>query len=103
MKQKDAEKLVRHPTRIVIAALLANKTMSPSDIADKTGITLGTTAYHVRTMAEMGAIRLVKENRVRGAIEHVYILRKGAREPIKKALNKMMKERSEAEKALTSL
>lgn len=103
MKQKDAERLVRHPTRIVIAALLAEKKMSPSDIADKTGITLGTTAYHVRTMTEMGALRLVKEARVRGAIEHFYTLRKPAREPIKKALNKLMKERAEAEKALTSL
>jgi DNA-binding MarR family transcriptional regulator len=100
MNQKDADKLVRHPARIVIAALLVDKAMSPNQISDKTGYTLGTTAYHVRTMAEQGAIRLVREKRVRGAIEHFYTLRKPAREPIQKALKKMTKERAAAEQAL---
>lgn len=103
MTKKDAEKLVRHPTRVAIVALLADKKMSPNELADKIGVTLGTAAYHVRTMEKQGAIRLVNESRVRGAIEHFYTLRKGAREPIKKALIKMTKERAEAEKALTAL
>lgn len=103
MKQKDAEKLVRHPTRVVIAAMLAEKTMSPAEITDKIGLTLGTVAYHIRTMEKQDAIRLVREARVRGAIEHFYTLRKTAREPIRKALKKMTKERAEAEQALMSL
>jgi DNA-binding MarR family transcriptional regulator len=100
MNQKDADKLVRHPARVVIASLLAGNTMSPNQIADKTGSTLGTTAYHVRKMAELGALRLVKETRVRGAIAHHYTLRKSAKEPIQKALKRMTKEREAAEKAL---
>lgn len=103
MKKKDAERLVRHPTRVVIAAMLANETMSPNEISDKIDATLGTVSYHVRTMEKFGAIRLVEEKRVRGAIEHFYTMRKPAREPIKNALTKMMKERAEAEQALTTL
>lgn len=103
MKKKDAEKLVRHPTRVQIVALLADRKMSPSEIAEEIGATLGTASYHVRTMANLGAIRLVEEKRVRGAIEHFYTLRKPAREEIKTALIKMKKERAEAEEALTAL
>jgi DNA-binding transcriptional ArsR family regulator len=102
MTKKDAEKLVRHPNRVQIIALLANRKMSPNQIADQLGITLGTAAYHVRTMEKMGAIRLVNEKRVRGAIEHFYMMRKPAREPIKAALINMSNERTEAEQALSS-
>lgn len=103
MTKKDAEKLVRHPTRIQIAALLLDRKMSPNEIADEIGATLGTTAYHVRTMEKFGAIRLVEETRVRGAIEHFYTLRKTAKDPIKKALGKMSKERADAEQAFAAL
>jgi DNA-binding MarR family transcriptional regulator len=103
MKKVDAEKLVRHPVRVQIVALLADQTMSPKDLADQTGVTLGTVAYHVRTMEKFGAIRLAKTRPVRGAIEHFYTLRTPAREPIKTALTKMSKERSAAENALTIL
>jgi DNA-binding transcriptional ArsR family regulator len=103
MKQKDVEKLVRHPARVRIVALLAERKMSPNEIAEELGLTLGTTAYHVRKMAELGAIRLVNEKRVRGAIEHFYTLRKTEREIIKKAVIKMAKEQAAAEKALSAL
>lgn len=103
MKKADANKLVRHPTRIQIVALLADQTMSPKELSNRTGATLGTVAYHVRTMEKSGAIRLAKTRTVRGAIEHFYTLRNPAREPIKAALIKMSEERSEAEKALTNL
>jgi len=101
MKQKNAEKLVRHPVRVQIAALLVDRKMSPSELAEEVGTTLGTAAYHVRTMDKMGAIRLTNEARVRGAIEHFYTLRKSAREPIKKALLKASKQRAEAEEVFT--
>lgn len=102
MNQKTADKIVRHPTRVQIVALLAHRKMSPTEIADEIGTTLGTVAYHVRTLNKHEAIRLVNEKRVRGAIEHFYTLRTTAKDPIKKALIKMTKEREAAEKALTT-
>lgn len=103
MKQEDAAKLVRHPTRVQIVTVLTKKDMSPSEIAVKIDATLGTTAYHVRTMLKLGAIELVDEGRVRGAIEHFYRLRKDAVDPIKTELAATDKKRKEAKRALNSL
>lgn len=105
MNQVVAEKLVRHPVRVQIVALLAEKTMSPQMLAKELGVTLGTMAYHVRTLEGFGAIRLVKEERVRGAVEHFYTLRNSAKvkEAIRTALIKMRDERSAAEQALARL
>ena len=36
------------------------------------GASLGTVAYHVRTLEQLGLIELVDETRVRGAVEHHY-------------------------------
>ncbi len=39
-----------------------------------TGHTLGSVAYHVRTLLAAGVVQLADERRVRGAIEHLYAL-----------------------------
>jgi hypothetical protein len=52
--------------------MLEERTMSPRDLAPLLGATLGTTAYHVRTLHQLGLIQLVKTTRVRGAIQHHY-------------------------------
>jgi DNA-binding transcriptional ArsR family regulator len=103
MKQEDAEKMVRHPVRVQIVAHLAKKNMSPSELESKIDATLGTVAYHVRAMVKSGALELVEEGRVRGAIEHFYKLRKSAVEPIKIELAKKAKEGAAAKKALGKL
>ena len=104
MKQEDAEKLVRHSTRVQIVAHLAKKNMSPSELASKIDdVTLGSAAYHVRAMTKAGALELADEGRVRGAIEHFYKLRKSAIEPLKIALAKKAKEGQAAKKALNKL
>jgi DNA-binding transcriptional ArsR family regulator len=65
-------KAMSHPLRVRILALLDERTASPVELAGWLGATLGTTAYHVRTLERMGLIELVRKTRVRGAIEHHY-------------------------------
>ena len=65
-------KAMSHPLRVRILALLEERTASPVELAGWLGATLGTTAYHVRTLERMGLVELVRETRVRGAVEHHY-------------------------------
>jgi DNA-binding transcriptional ArsR family regulator len=65
-------KAMSHPLRVRILALLEERTASPVELAGWLGATLGTTAYHVRTLERMGLIELTRETRVRGAVEHHY-------------------------------
>jgi len=61
-----------HPLRVRILAMLQERTASPSQLSEWLGATLGTTAYHVRSLHQLGLIELADETRVRGAIEHHY-------------------------------
>ncbi len=65
-------KAMSHPLRVRILALLDERTASPVELAGWLGATLGTVAYHVRTLERMGLIELTRQTRVRGAIEHHY-------------------------------
>jgi DNA-binding transcriptional ArsR family regulator len=65
-------KAMSHPLRVRILALLDERTASPVELAGWLGATLGTTAYHVRTLERIGLIELIRETRVRGAVEHHY-------------------------------
>jgi DNA-binding transcriptional ArsR family regulator len=65
-------KAMSHPLRVRILALLDERTASPVELAGWLDATLGTTAYHVRTLERMGLIELIRETRVRGAVEHHY-------------------------------
>jgi DNA-binding transcriptional ArsR family regulator len=65
-------KALSHPLRVRILAMLQERTASPSELSQWLGATLGTTAYHVRSLHRLGLIELADETRVRGAIEHHY-------------------------------
>ena len=65
-------KALSHPLRVRILAMLQERTASPSQLSQWLGATLGTTAYHVRSLHQLGLIELADETRVRGAIEHHY-------------------------------
>jgi DNA-binding transcriptional ArsR family regulator len=65
-------KAMSHPLRVRILALLDERTASPVELAGWLGATLGTVAYHVRTLERMNVIELVRHTRVRGAVEHHY-------------------------------
>src|SRR3954466_5273637 len=61
-----------HPLRVRILAMLQERKASPVELADWLGARLGTVAYHVRTLHQLGLIELVDETRVRGAGAHHY-------------------------------
>jgi len=65
-------KAMSHPLRVRILAMLDERKASPNQLAGWLGASLGTVAYHVRTLFELGMIELVDETRVRGAVEHHY-------------------------------
>ena len=52
--------------------MLAERKASPNQLAGWLDASLGTVAYHVRTLQQLGLIELVDETRVRGAVEHHY-------------------------------
>ena len=65
-------KALTHPLRVKLLAALDGREASPNQLAKELGATLGTLSYHVRTLHEMGLLRLVREERQRGAVEHYY-------------------------------
>jgi DNA-binding transcriptional ArsR family regulator len=65
-------KALSHPLRVRILALLQERTATPAQLARRLHTSVGTAAYHVRTLHELGLIELVEETRVRGGIAHHY-------------------------------
>jgi DNA-binding transcriptional ArsR family regulator len=65
-------KALTHPLRIQILAALDERTASPSELSDELKAPLGNVSYHVRQLAALGLIKLVKRTPRRGAIEHHY-------------------------------
>jgi DNA-binding transcriptional ArsR family regulator len=65
-------KAYSHPLRIEILGLLDNRVASPRQLATELGTGLSATSYHVRQLAALKLIRLVRRRQVRGAIEHYY-------------------------------
>src|SRR6266496_1651500 len=65
-------KALAHPLRIRILSMLDEGVMSPSEISETLDIAIGNVSYHVRQLAELGLIKLVRETPRRGAVEHHY-------------------------------
>jgi DNA-binding transcriptional ArsR family regulator len=65
-------KMLAHPLRVRILAILEQRTASPSEIAQELDASLGVVSYHVRRLESLGLIKLVKKTPRRGAIEHYY-------------------------------
>lgn len=55
-----------------ILAALEQEPASPKMLADKLDVALGTVAYHVRTLSDLGLLTLAKTRQRRGAVEHYY-------------------------------
>lgn len=72
-------KALAHPLRIRILALLEERDASPVQLAEHLDATLGTVAYHVRTLERLGLIEMVATHQRRGATEHVYAAREHPR------------------------
>lgn len=67
-------KALAHPLRLRILSVLEERTASPKEIAQEVDAPLTHVSYHVRQLAELGVIKLVRTTQVRGAIEHHYKL-----------------------------
>jgi DNA-binding transcriptional ArsR family regulator len=79
-QQRRRETLRPHPARDQIVDVMRSygQPISPTRLARITGSTLGSVAYHVRTLVAAGVVELADEGRVRGAVEHFYALAAGA-------------------------
>ncbi len=68
-------KAFSHPCKFGILRLLTEREpISPREVADVTGVALGTVAYHFRQLASVGVVEPASERPRRGAIEHLYRL-----------------------------
>jgi DNA-binding transcriptional ArsR family regulator len=65
-------KALAHPLRVQILGVLEERVASPSDLADELGAPLGNVSYHVRTLTDLGLLKLVRRRTRRGAVEHYY-------------------------------
>jgi DNA-binding transcriptional ArsR family regulator len=63
---------ISHPIRIRLLAMLEEEPASPVVLANKLDQPLGTIAYHVRTLYDLGLLKLVSTRQRRGATEHYY-------------------------------
>jgi DNA-binding transcriptional ArsR family regulator len=74
--QQRRESLRRHPMRDQIIDVMRSygRPISPTQLSRIIDGTLGSTAYHVRTLVAAGVVELADEGRVRGAVEHFYAL-----------------------------
>ena len=65
-------KAIAHPLRHRVLVVLGEGVASPKAVADRLGEPLGRVSHHVRVLAELGAIELVRTEPRRGAVEHFY-------------------------------
>jgi DNA-binding transcriptional ArsR family regulator len=61
-----------HPIRVKAFRLLAEKVLSPVEIARLIGEPIHKVGYHVRQLEEFGLVELVGMRQVRGATQHFY-------------------------------
>jgi DNA-binding transcriptional ArsR family regulator len=63
-----------HPMRLRILSILEQRVASPKELAREIGAPLTHVSYHVRQLAQLGLIHLVRTTPRRGAVEHHYRL-----------------------------
>jgi DNA-binding transcriptional ArsR family regulator len=65
-------KSLAHELRVEILAILNERVASPNELAKELGEGLSQVSYHVKVLKDYNAIRLVKTEPRRGAVEHYY-------------------------------
>lgn len=60
------------PMRRRILRAMEGEATSPGKLSERMKVPLSTVSYHVRILERSGALKLVDEKAVRGAIEHFY-------------------------------
>jgi DNA-binding transcriptional ArsR family regulator len=74
-KTEDNELLIalRHPLRRqILRAMVDTDPISPRQVADALKEPLSNVSYHVRVLADCGAVTLVDTTPVRGSMQHFY-------------------------------
>jgi DNA-binding transcriptional ArsR family regulator len=73
--QKALGRVLSHPARVaILVALKHHGTVSPTEAAEAQELSVGTSAYHMRTLTSLGLVRIKTTRPVRGAVEHFYEL-----------------------------
>lgn len=70
LPEHDAAKALTHPLRAAILNALADRDASPIELAKEMGASLPNVSYHVRALLKLGAVALVRERHVPGAVAH---------------------------------
>jgi DNA-binding transcriptional ArsR family regulator len=67
-------RVLAHPLRKQLLRLYVQEAgmLSPKELADFTKKHLSNVGYHVRVLAEQGAVEIVAEQQRRGSVEHFY-------------------------------
>jgi DNA-binding transcriptional ArsR family regulator len=65
-------KALSHPLRVRMLTVLNQKVASPSELADELDEPLGNVSYHMRFLADLNMVELVRTEPRRGAVEHYY-------------------------------
>ena len=65
-------KALGHPLRIRMLTVLNQRVASPSELAGELEEPIGNVSYHMRTLADLGMVELVRTEPRRGAVEHYY-------------------------------
>ena len=65
-------KALNHPLRVEILRAIEENRASPVELSRRLKAPLGVVSYHVRVLADLGLIKLVKRTPRRGAVEHHY-------------------------------
>ncbi|HTU30474.1 MAG TPA: helix-turn-helix domain-containing protein [Solirubrobacteraceae bacterium] len=61
-----------HPLRMRLLVALEQEATSPKALAEKLQLPIGTVAYHVKTLHNLGLLTLDHTRQRRGAVEHYY-------------------------------
>jgi DNA-binding transcriptional ArsR family regulator len=65
-------KALAHPLRIRMLTVLNQRVASPSELAGELEEPIGNVSYHMRTLADLAMVELVRTEPRRGAVEHYY-------------------------------
>ena len=72
MSDPQLIKALAHPMRTRILRLLDERIASPRQLSDELDAPIQNVSYHVRELAKLGLIKLVRTTQRRGALEHHY-------------------------------
>ena len=72
LNEQSLVRALAHPLRAQILGVLQERRASPRELSEEFDAPLGNVSYHVRRLADLKLIRLVKKTPRRGAIEHHY-------------------------------